>query len=86
MNFNLAPINDSVPEIPNFTEEEMASMPSTSLTSLTNSMAAILSGIAAKAAGLKKRAEKLSGISTNYLPSQGRVAVESSVSAEKVEN
>tara|TARA_R110000765_G_scaffold195951_1_gene301456 strand:- start:1711 stop:4557 length:2847 start_codon:yes stop_codon:yes gene_type:complete len=86
MNFNLAPINDSVPEIPNFTEDEMASMPSTSLTSLTNSMAAILSGISAKAAGLKKRAEKLAGIATNYLPSQGRVSVESSVSAEKVEN
>ena len=86
MNFNLAPINDSVPEIPNMTEGECASMPSTSLASLANSMAAILAGISAKAAGLKKRAEKLAGIATSYLPSQGRVSVESSVSADKVEN
>lgn len=85
MNFNLPPVNDSVPEVPSFSEEECASMPSTSLTSLANSMSAILAGISAKAAGLKKRAEKLSGIATQYLPGQGKVAVDSTVSAEKVD-
>jgi len=84
MNFSIPPINDSVPDIPSFSADEAASMPSTSLASLSNYMSTVLTGISAKASGLKTRAQKLSGTAVKYLPSQGRVPIESTVSSEKV--
>tara|TARA_R110000765_G_scaffold10279_3_gene32026 strand:- start:5073 stop:7925 length:2853 start_codon:yes stop_codon:yes gene_type:complete len=84
MNFDLPPINVSTPEIPEFTTGMLASMPSTALTSVANSQSALLTGINTKASGLKKRAEKLSGTSIAYLPTQGRIPMESAVSADKV--
>ena len=74
-----------LPAIPSFDVGQLAAMPSTALASIANSQAALMSGINAKAAGLKKRTEKLSGTATSYLPTQGRVPFESTVSADKIE-
>ena len=84
MNFDLPPIADSVPEIPELSESMLASMPSTALASMANSQASLMTGINTKAAGVRKRAEKLSGNATANLPTMGRVPFESTASAEKV--
>ena len=83
MNFEIPPVNDLLPAIPSFSIGELAAIPSTALASIANSQSSLLSGINKKAAGIKKRAEKLSGSVTAYLPTQGRIPVESTASAKK---
>ena len=84
MAFELPPIKDLGINIPSFSFEECAGLPSTTLTSLANNMASVQSELNVKSAQLKARARKLSGDASFTNPEGGRNTIETSVSISKV--
>jgi len=85
MAFSLPPIKDLGMNIPSFSVEELASLPSTSLTSLANNMASIQTELNVKNSQLETRANKLSGKSIAPLSTNGRNMIDTTVSLDKVD-
>ena len=85
MAFVLPPIKDSGINVPSFSVAELASLPSTSLTSLANSMASIQSELDVKNAQLQTRANKLSGGITVPDHIKGRSMVDTTISTDKID-
>jgi len=85
MAFELPPIKDLGMNIPSFSFEELASLPSTSLTSLANNMASIQTELNVKNSQLDIRANKLSGKSMAPTAIMGRNTIETTVSLEKID-
>ena len=85
MAFVLPPIKDSGINVPSFSVAELASLPSTSLTSLANSMASIQSELDVKNAQLQTRANKLSGGVVVPEHVKGRNLVDTTISTDKID-
>ena len=85
MAFVLPPIKDSGINVPSFSVAELASLPSTSLTSLANSMASMQSELDVKNAQLQTRANKLSGGVVLPDTLKGRSMISSTISADNVD-
>ncbi len=85
MAFVLPPIKDTGINVPSFSVAELASLPSTSLTSLANSMASMQSELDVKNAQLQTRANKLSGGVVLPDTLKGRSMISSTISADNVD-
>ena len=85
MAFVLPPIKDTGINVPSFSVAELASLPSTSLTSLANSMASMQSELDIKNAQLQTRANKLSGGVVLPDTLKGRSMISSTISADNVD-
>lgn len=84
--FSLPPISDAGISVPSFSTEELASLPSTTLISLSNNMAALKTEVSTKAAQLKARTQKLTGEASIHIPGKGRNSIASTVSINKVKS
>tara|TARA_R100001509_G_scaffold160905_1_gene129303 strand:- start:613 stop:1041 length:429 start_codon:yes stop_codon:yes gene_type:complete len=83
-NFSLPPIKEALPSVPSLSKEELCSLPSTSLVSLSNNMAVVKSEASMKAAQLQARAKKLTGEASVNIPGKGRNSIASTQSIENV--
>ena len=83
-NFALPPIKEASASIPSMSKEELCSLPSTALVSLSNTMAVAKSEASMKASQLKARAKKLTGEASINIPGKGRNSIATSQSLDKV--